>query len=77
MEYQKYVQAKSLVTPPHIQPEWYYLAAYAVLRAIPKKLGGVVALALFVAILYFLPFLNRKSGLAGSLLVWAQILFWV
>lgn len=54
VEYQKFIQANFLVTPSHIQPEWYFLAAYAVLRAIPRKLGGVIALASFVLILYIL-----------------------
>ena len=62
MEYQNFIQAKCLVTPPHIQPEWYFLAAYAVLRAIPRKLGGVIALLVFVAIYYLLPLLANKSN---------------
>lgn len=60
LEYQNFIQAKVLVTPRHIQPEWYFLAAYAVLRAIPKKLGGVISLGLFVMILYFLPIICSK-----------------
>nr|YP_010574762.1 cytochrome b [Verconia nivalis]UZI00333.1 cytochrome b [Verconia nivalis] len=47
--------ASPMVTPVHIQPEWYFLFAYAILRSIPSKLGGVVALAASVMILYFLP----------------------
>jgi ubiquinol-cytochrome c reductase cytochrome b subunit len=45
------------VTPVHIQPEWYFLIAYAILRSIPNKLGGVVALALSILILMVCPFL--------------------
>ncbi len=47
--------ASPIVTPVHIQPEWYFLFAYAILRSIPRKLGGVVALAASIMILYFLP----------------------
>lgn len=58
IESQNFIHANCLVTPPHIQPEWYFLAAYAVLRSIPNKLGGVVALLMFVLIYYFLPFFS-------------------
>merc|ERR1711996_21475 len=53
---ENFIPANPLVTPVHIQPEWYFLFAYAILRSIPNKLGGVVALALAVIILYILPF---------------------
>ena len=52
---ENFIPANPLVTPVHIQPEWYFLFAYAILRSIPNKLGGVVALALAVIILYILP----------------------
>lgn len=48
-------QANPLVTPVHIQPEWYFLFAYAILRSIPNKLGGVVALAASLLVYFFLP----------------------
>lgn len=48
--------ANSIVTPIHIQPEWYFLFAYAILRSIPNKLGGVIALFISVGILIVLPF---------------------
>lgn len=53
--------ANPLTSPLHIQPEWYYLFAYAILRSIPNKLGGVIALALSVIILYLLPFTFSKN----------------
>ncbi len=62
MEYQNFIEANPLVTPPHIQPEWYFLAAYAVLRCIPSKLGGVVALGLFVGLLYILPIVGPRPS---------------
>lgn len=48
-------QANPIVTPLHIQPEWYFLFAYAILRSIPNKLGGVIALLISIIILYTLP----------------------
>nr|QQQ88553.1 cytochrome b [Hyalella sp. 30-5C] len=68
--------ANSSVTPHHIQPEWYFLFAYAILRSIPNKLGGVIALALSVLILYLMPltFLGKmKSSMFYPL---SKTLFW-
>jgi ubiquinol-cytochrome c reductase cytochrome b subunit len=58
---ENFLPANPLVTPVHIQPEWYFLIAYAILRAIPNKLGGVVALALSIAILIICPFIYKRS----------------
>lgn len=55
-----FTPANPLVTPVHIKPEWYFLFAYAILRSIPNKLGGVIALVLSIAILYILPFTNNN-----------------
>ena len=60
-----FIEADPLVTPAHIVPEWYFLPFYAILRAIPNKLGGVVALFSAVLVLVFLPWLDSckvKSG---------------
>jgi ubiquinol-cytochrome c reductase cytochrome b subunit len=53
-----YIEANALVTPAHIVPEWYFLPFYAILRAVPSKLGGVVLMGLSIAILFILPFLS-------------------
>lgn len=53
MDAENWIPANSLVTPTHIQPEWYFLFAYAILRSIPNKLGGVVGLVLAVVCLFF------------------------
>lgn len=53
---ENFTEANPSVTPHHIQPEWYFLFAYAILRSIPNKLGGVIALVLSIIILYTLPF---------------------
>lgn len=55
---ENFLKANPLVTPVHIQPEWYFLFAYAILRSIPNKLGGVIALVASVSILFILPFIG-------------------
>lgn len=53
-----YIKANPLVTPAHIVPEWYFLPFYAILRAIPDKLGGVIAMGGAIIILFFLPIID-------------------
>ena len=55
-----YIEANPLVTPPHIVPEWYFLPFYAILRAIPSKLGGVIAMFAAIAILVVVPWLDTS-----------------
>ncbi len=55
-----YIAANALVTPPHIVPEWYFLPFYAILRAVPSKLGGVIAMFAAVLILVFVPWLDTS-----------------
>jgi len=72
-----FIPANPLVTPEHIQPEWYFLFAYAILRSIPNKLGGVIALIFSIAILFLLPFLNYKNKvIRTSFYPINKILFW-
>nr|YP_009441862.1 cytochrome b [Dryocoetes villosus]AOY39615.1 cytochrome b [Dryocoetes villosus] len=71
-----FTPANPLVTPVHIQPEWYFLFAYAILRSIPNKLGGVLALVFSIAILYILPFSNKKKFLGIQFYPLNKILFW-
>jgi len=71
-----FIPANPLVTPPHIQPEWYFLFAYAILRSIPNKLGGVIALALSVAILAILPFTHNSKFRRLTFYPLNQIIFW-
>ena len=56
-----YIPANPLVTPPHIVPEWYFLPFYAILRSIPDKLGGVVAMISAILILMLIPFINTSE----------------
>nr|ALO76477.1 cytochrome b [Chapuisia ellenbergeri] len=71
-----FTPANPLVTPIHIQPEWYFLFAYAILRSIPNKLGGVIALVMSIAILFLLPFINKKKYLSTQFYPMNKILFW-
>lgn len=71
-----FTPANPLVTPKHIQPEWYFLFAYAILRSIPNKLGGVIALFISIFILIFIPFINKSKFLGLSNYPLNQILFW-
>ena len=67
--------ADPLNTPLHIQPEWYFLFAYAILRTIPRKLGGVIALLCSVLILYVLPFISNASSKGFQFSVVNRVLF--
>nr|YP_009333630.1 cytochrome b [Thitarodes sejilaensis]ANM47913.1 cytochrome b [Thitarodes sejilaensis] len=71
-----FIPANPLVTPIHIQPEWYFLFAYAILRSIPNKLGGVIALIMSIAILFILPFTFNKKFQGNQFYPLNKILFW-
>nr|QNP09764.1 cytochrome b [Ochthebius sp. IBE<ESP> AN76] len=71
-----FIPANPLVTPIHIQPEWYFLFAYAILRSIPNKLGGVIALIMSIAILIFLPFINMKKMQSNNFYPLNKLMFW-
>lgn len=74
---EKFIPAKPLVTPPHIQPEWYFLFAYAILRSIPKKLGGVIALVAAILVLFLMPLLKTSKKESNSFRPLSQATFWV
>jgi len=57
---ENFIKANPLVTPVHIMPEWYFLFAYAILRAIPDKLGGVLGLVFSIMILFITPFVHTS-----------------
>lgn len=61
IDHENFILANPMVTPPHIQPEWYFLFAYAILRSIPNKVGGVIFLLLSILIILTLPFLTVKN----------------
>nr|YP_010173062.1 cytochrome b [Bironella derooki]QSH90940.1 cytochrome b [Bironella derooki] len=76
MDPENFIPANPLVTPVHIQPEWYFLFAYAILRSIPNKLGGVIALVLSIAILLILPFTHMSKFRGLQFYPLNQILYW-
>nr|ABF00467.1 cytochrome b [Anatololacerta danfordi] len=69
--------ANPLVTPPHIKPEWYFLFAYAILRSIPNKLGGVLALLFSILILLIMPMTHLSKQRTLSFRPLSQALFWL
>nr|YP_086839.1 cytochrome b [Callinectes sapidus]AAR16554.1 cytochrome b [Callinectes sapidus]QCQ20628.1 cytochrome b [Callinectes sapidus]QCQ20641.1 cytochrome b [Callinectes sapidus]QCQ20654.1 cytochrome b [Callinectes sapidus]QCQ20667.1 cytochrome b [Callinectes sapidus] len=71
-----FISANPLVTPAHIQPEWYFLFAYAILRSIPNKLGGVIALVASVAIIMILPFTHASNFRSLTFYPLNQFMFW-
>nr|ATX69090.1 cytochrome b [Phataginus tricuspis] len=72
-----YTPANPLNTPPHIKPEWYFLFAYAILRSIPNKLGGVVALAMSILILAIIPMLQTSKQRTMMFRPLSQFMFWL
>lgn len=74
---ENFLIANPLTTPIHIQPEWYFLWVYAVLRSIPNKLGGVIALFGSLLILFILPISKSRNKLRLRFYPIRQILFWV
>nr|YP_010233985.1 cytochrome b [Physunio superbus]QTA71668.1 cytochrome b [Physunio superbus] len=74
---ENFLPANPLSTPIHIQPEWYFLFAYAILRSIPNKLGGVLALLMAILILFTLPLTHSNTMRTTSFYPLNQLLFWV
>jgi ubiquinol-cytochrome c reductase cytochrome b subunit len=75
-----YIEANPLVTPPHIVPEWYYLPFYAILRAIPSKLGGVLLMFGSILIWLFVPWLDTsrvRSARYRPIFKWLMVLFFI
>jgi len=71
-----YIPANPMVTPPHIVPEWYFLPFYAILRSIPDKLLGVIAMFGSVMVLFFLPWLDGSKVRSCSYRPLCRALFW-
>nr|WNH37010.1 cytochrome b [Erotelis smaragdus] len=72
-----FTPANPLVTPPHIKPEWYFLFAYAILRSIPNKLGGVLALLASILVLFLMPLLHTSKQRALTFRPISQTIFWL
>nr|YP_009050251.1 cytochrome b [Lygus hesperus]AHA82391.1 cytochrome b [Lygus hesperus] len=74
---ENFIPANPLVTPVHIQPEWYFLFAYAILRSIPNKLGGVIAMIASIIIIMILPFTNKNKFQSMNFYPMNKMLFWM
>nr|WEG22900.1 cytochrome b [Gilpinia sp.] len=72
-----FIPANPMMTPPHIKPEWYFLFAYAILRSIPNKLGGVLLLLLSILILMIMPFYKMMNFKGFSFYPLSQLFFWM
>nr|YP_010295726.1 cytochrome b [Typhlias pearsei]UMY72908.1 cytochrome b [Typhlias pearsei] len=72
-----FTPANPLITPPHIKPEWYFLFAYAILRSIPNKLGGVLALLFSILMLMLMPILHTSKQQSLTFRPFTQLLFWM
>lgn len=72
-----YIPADSMKTPAHIVPEWYFLPFYAILRAIPHKLGGVLAMGGALVVLFFLPFIHASKIRSSTFRLGYRVVFWL
>ena len=72
-----YIPANPAQTPPHIVPEWYYLPFYAILRSIPNKLAGVIAMFSAIIVLAFLPWLDTSKVRSSKYRPLAKQFFWI
>ncbi|WP_407050172.1 cytochrome bc complex cytochrome b subunit [Methyloraptor flagellatus] len=72
-----YIEANPLVTPAHIVPEWYFLPFYAILRAIPDKLGGVIAMFSAIAVMFVLPWLDTSKVRSATYRPLYRQFFWI
>jgi len=72
-----YIPANPMVTPAHIVPEWYFLPFYAILRSIPDKLGGVIAMGGALVILFAIPFINTSEIRSTQFRPVFKVFFWL
>nr|ALO76388.1 cytochrome b [Rhagophthalminae sp. GENSP01] len=76
MDSENFMPANPMLTPNHIQPEWYFLYSYAILRSIPNKLGGILALIMSIMILFIMPLYSKKMK-SNSFYPLNKIMFWM
>jgi quinol-cytochrome oxidoreductase complex cytochrome b subunit len=76
-EADNYIPANPMVTPPHIVPEWYFLPFYAILRAVPDKLGGVLLMFGAIIAMFFLPWLDSSKVRSATFRPLYKKFFWV
>jgi ubiquinol-cytochrome c reductase cytochrome b subunit len=73
---ENFIPANPLVTPVHIIPEWYFLFAYAILRSIPNKIGGVIALVAAIIILFVPPLIHTGKFRRAAFYPANRMYFW-
>jgi len=73
---ENFVESNFSVTPHHIQPEWYFLFAYAILRSVPNKLGGVIILFISIIIFFFLPYIECNKRVSSRMSFSNKIFYW-
>lgn len=76
IDVENFITSNPIVTPVHIQPEWYFLFAYTILRSISRKIGGVVALFISVLIFYFIPFIISSRFRRTQFYIFIQFIYW-
>nr|AMO26923.1 cytochrome b [Amynthas sp. 2 JS-2012] len=74
---ENFLMSNPLVTPIHIKPEWYFLWMYAILRSIPNKLGGVLALFAAIVVMFIMPLTTMSNKRSLSFYPMNQFLFWI
>nr|YP_010192738.1 cytochrome b [Arma chinensis]QZP40918.1 cytochrome b [Arma chinensis]URT60186.1 cytochrome b [Arma chinensis] len=74
---ENFIPANPLVTPVHIQPEWYFLFAYAILRSIPNKLGGVLAMLMSILVIMLPVIINKSKFQGNAFYPLSKSLFWM
>nr|YP_010219077.1 cytochrome b [Phoneutria boliviensis]UBY46230.1 cytochrome b [Phoneutria boliviensis] len=77
MDVENFIPSNPMVTPVHIQPEWYFLFAYTILRSVPSSIGGVVALVMSVLVFYFLPFFMNHRFRSTFFYSFVKFIFWL
>lgn len=77
IDVENFIPSNPIVTPAHIQPEWYFLFAYTILRSISRKIGGVVALLISILVLYFVPFIYTHYIRRNFFYFGIKISFWI
>lgn len=76
IDVENFICSNPLVTPIHIQPEWYFLFAYTILRSVPRKIGGVIALIISVLVLYFFPLFLKHRFRRTLFYFFIKFIFW-
>lgn len=76
MDVENFILSDPLVTPVHIQPEWYFLFAYTILRSVPRRIGGVISLVISIFVLYFFPFFYANRFRRVNIYIYVKCMFW-